>query len=148
VETEDTAGEIAPYWRRCAVWDTATTSQYQQTGRASRRDCYGHLLMCDFAHGRRDGSWLTFSSHGTHAVILLQGFQGKTQTAENDRVRSSMKYSLPIGSLPAWCLPTAGEPQSCTKAAMASIIPACGMTYSRWLVTLLHGRSSDLPRRA
>lgn len=67
--------------------------------------------MCDFAHGRRDGSWLTFSSHGTYAVILLllQGFQGKTQTAENDRVRSSMKYMLPIGSLPAWYLPTAGE---------------------------------------
>ncbi|GAB7328247.1 hypothetical protein MBLNU13_g00261t2 [Cladosporium sp. NU13] len=46
-----------------------------------------------------DGSWLAFSSHGTHAVVLLTAFQGETQNAENKRVQSSMKYSLPIGSV-------------------------------------------------
>ena len=93
-----------------------------------------------------DGSWLAFSSHGTHAVVFLLAFQGKSQNAENKRVRRSIKYSLPIGSVVfanSWELCP-----SCSHTALASIIPAFAPTYSRWLVTLLHGRSSNLPRRA
>ena len=46
-----------------------------------------------------DRSWLASSSHGTHAVVFLLAFQGETQNTENKRVRGSMKYSLPIGSV-------------------------------------------------
>ena len=47
------------------------------------------------------GSLVPFSSHGTHAVVFLvfPSLQGKTRTAEDIKVRSSMKYLLPIGSL-------------------------------------------------
>lgn len=91
-----------------------------------------------------DRSWLAFSSHGTHAVAFFLTFQGKTQIAEKKRVRGSMKYSLPIGSVVfANCWGAC-----CSHTALASIIPAFAPTYSRWLVTLLHGRSSNLPLRA
>jgi len=56
-------------------------------------------------------------------------FQGET-AAENNRVRSSMKYWLPIRSV---VLPAAVWRMHLCRS---------GPTYSRWLVTALHGRSS------
>lgn len=93
-----------------------------------------------------DRSWLASSSHGTHAVVFLLAFQGETQNAENKRVRGSMKYSLPIGSVVfanCWGAVFLMQPHS------SGVDHPCIRTpYSRWLATLLHGRSSNLPRRA
>ena len=58
-----------------AVLDTATTSNVRQTGGASRRKCYGHLVRYGFAHGsRKVVRWKMasfFFAHGKHAAMFL-----------------------------------------------------------------------------